>query len=140
MLIKSHANYIRVTPRKVRFVADAIRSLPVEKALAYLHVLPHKAVKPLQKALISGVANATSRLKVTKDALYIHAIDVNEGPRLKRWQPVSRGMAHGYVHRLSHITIVLSTREDKQKHMSSRQTTPVVTKERSKQRGTKDKS
>ena len=43
--------YIRTSPRKLRFVADAIRSLSPKNALDYLKFTPKAAALPLSKAI-----------------------------------------------------------------------------------------
>jgi large subunit ribosomal protein L22 len=41
------------------------------------------------------------------DTLQIVEISVTPGPRYKRFRPVSRGMAHPYQNKTSHIRVVV---------------------------------
>lgn len=99
---------VRVSPRKVRLVADAIRVLSIKRALSQLEVAGKIAALPLEKTLRSALANAKDRSKLDMDGLVIKAIDVAEGPVLKRYHPSTRGRIHPYKKRSSHIKVVLS--------------------------------
>lgn len=100
--------YIRMSPRKVRRVADMVRGQGVEEALNYLKVLPQAAAKPLAKAIKSAAANAEDVHGLSADGLYIARITADEGPRMKRWQAGPRGRAKPYLKRSTHITVVVS--------------------------------
>ena len=113
MEIKVEANYIRVAPRKVKLIADAVRSLPLNRVIEELRLINKAGARPLLDALVSGRANAVNNLKLNAESLTIKSIEVNGGPALKRWMPVSRGMAHGYKKRMSHIRVVLTEKEEK---------------------------
>lgn len=99
--------YIRTTPRKLRLVASAIKTLPVDKALMSLKFMGKRAALPLYKTLSSAAAAARKERGVAPDKLAIQSIDVQTGPIYKRWRAVSRGMAHSIMKRTSHIKIVL---------------------------------
>ena len=98
---------VTVSPRKVRLVADSIRGLSVEKALSAFLVLDKRGAAPLEKTLKSAIANAFHNAKVQKENLVIKSVDVLGGPALKRFHPSTRGRAHPYKKRTSHIKITL---------------------------------
>ncbi|MFA5878396.1 MAG: 50S ribosomal protein L22 [Candidatus Staskawiczbacteria bacterium] len=100
-------NYLRIAPRKVRQAANLVRGKKAEQADAMLDVLANKPGKCILKLLRSGVAAAKNDYKLDSDNLYISEIFVNEGPKLKRWEPVSRGSGHPLWKRGSHITLTL---------------------------------
>ncbi len=100
------AKYVRMSPRKVRLVARAIAGKNVNTALAALGLMSKFAAEPLGKALASAVANAKQK-QAAVDTLIIRSIDVMDGPVLKRWHAVSRGMAHSYKKRMTHVKVVL---------------------------------
>lgn len=110
MEIRASTQFIRVSPRKVRLVADAVRALPVPLAVSHLQVMQKQAAQYVGKTLKSCIANAVNNMKLKEDTLFIKSIMVDEGPSFKRFRPVSRGMAHSYKRRTSHITIILGTR------------------------------
>lgn len=105
--MQSTQKYIRTSPRKIRLVADAIRALTPEAALTYLKFIPKAAALPLSKAIRQAVSNAKDQLGLTVDKLRFDTLDVQDGPTYKRYQAVSRGMAHNIAKRTSHIRVVL---------------------------------
>lgn len=107
MEVSSTQKFVHMSPRKVRLVANAIRGKSPDEALTALAFMTKRAALPVTKALKSAMANATNNAKLKGDTLKIKSIQIEEGPRLKRFRPVSRGMAHGYVRRMSHIKVVL---------------------------------
>ena len=58
MSITVKLKHLRISPRKVRLVADLIRGKPVNQAEKILEFTRKKAAKPIQKLLKSGVATA----------------------------------------------------------------------------------
>ena len=100
------AKYIRVAPRKLRLVADSVRGLSPIQAVSQLSVTPKHAAKPLASVIQSALANAKEKHAIEED-LILGTVDVQEGPVMKRWRAVSRGRAHGYKKRMSHIKVVL---------------------------------
>jgi len=101
--------YIRTSTRKVRLIADAIRGIRADRAIAILTMTPKAATQPILKTLLSAIANAK---KTATDAgtLVVTKIEVMGGPSLKRFHAVSRGMAHAYKKRMTHLRIVVEER------------------------------
>jgi large subunit ribosomal protein L22 len=108
MEVTAKAKYIRMSPRKVRAVADVIRGLNLSEAFDQLQFTQKHAVKPITKLLKSAMANADHNLEIKEDNLYIKAITVGEGPTLKRWKPRARGRATPIRKRTSHIELILA--------------------------------
>jgi len=111
MEITAEAKYIKMSPRKVRLVAETIRMTSALIALEHLLVMRKSAAKPVAEVLKSAVANATNNLKLAADGLIVKEVVVGGGPAFKRFQPVSRGRAHTYKKRMSHIKIILEAKE-----------------------------
>ena len=107
MEIRATAKYLRVGPRKARYVVDMVRGRKAEEALGILRFTPKKAARMVHKVLSSAVANASQRQDVDVDTLYIKKIYVDEGPTLKRWRPRAMGRATRILKRTSHVTVVL---------------------------------
>lgn len=103
---------VRVAPRKVRLVADAIRKLSLEDALRALSILKNRGGQPLEKTLKSAIANALANKNLKREELKIKAIEVGEAPAYKRYHPSTRGRVHPYKRRGSHIKVVLETKEE----------------------------
>lgn len=97
----------RMTPRKVRSMREIIVGLPVTDARAQLAFQNSKAAVIIGKVLGSAVANAQHNHEIEEKNLMVAELKVDEGMRLKRWRPVSRGTAHAFVKRTSHLTVVL---------------------------------
>ena len=101
--------YIRISPRKARLAAALIRGLAVEDARLQLQNCGLKAGRLLTKTLNSAIANAESRSEARPEQLKVMEVRVDEGPRLKRSKPRSKGSRHPFVRRTSHFTVVVTT-------------------------------
>lgn len=99
---------LRLTPRKVSLVASLVRGRTVEDALVILSHTPKRAAKPLYKLIDSARANAINNHNMKSDGLRIETLSVTAGPRLKRYRPVARGMAHPYQKKTSNILVVVT--------------------------------
>ena len=99
--------YLRISPRKVRLVADLIRGKTVKEAETTLEFVRKRAAKPLKKLLKSGVATAENDFQMEKSNLYISEIRVDEGPTLKRYRFRGFGRIYPILKRTSHITLSL---------------------------------
>lgn len=108
MEILAFSKSVRVAPRKVRIVADAIRKMPIEDALSALSLINKRGAVALNKTLRSAIANAKNNNKLEKNMLKIKSIEVTESPFYKRFRPSTRGRVHPYKRRGSHIKIVLT--------------------------------
>ncbi len=116
MEVKASLKYLRISPRKVRLVADLIKGLSVKVAEANLLHVSKRSSNPLLKLLKSAVANAEHNFGLDKNNLFIRAIRVDEGPALKRWRPRARGAAFSIKKRTSHIFLTLKEiKENKEK-------------------------
>jgi len=107
MEVKAKARYTRLTPRKLRLVADMVRGEMVSKALTILKFTPKNGAKVVYKTLMSAVANAGTKATVDVDNLYVKKVWVDEGPTMKRHMPRAQGRATVIRKRISHLNIVL---------------------------------
>ncbi len=112
MLVTAKLNGARISARKVRRVADQIRSQPVSKALNCLTFSHHKSAVFIGKVLNSAIANAESQRSADVDTLRVHRVYVNEGKTMKRIRYRARGRADRVLKRSCHITIVLDDGEE----------------------------
>jgi large subunit ribosomal protein L22 len=103
--VRAYLKELRMTPRKVSLVASLVRGRAVDDALVILNHTPKRAAKPLAKVIASARANATNNHNLKADDLRITTLSVTSGPRLKRFRPVSRGMAHAFQKRTSNIFV-----------------------------------
>ncbi len=107
MEVKAVAKYIRISPKKMRPLANHISRLKLDEALHVLSFNNKKGETYLKEVIESAVSNAKNNFKIDKSDLYIKKIEVNQGPFFKRWRAVSKGAAHQYKKRTSQISVVL---------------------------------
>ena len=103
---------VPTSPRKMRQVADNIRGLDVEKALGVLRYSTRHASKPLEKLLMSAIANWEAKNEGQKagDAkLVVKTIMVDESTSLKRMRPAPQGRAYRMRKRSNHVTLIVDT-------------------------------
>jgi large subunit ribosomal protein L22 len=112
MEIKVKLSNFRTSPRKVRQLIDLIRGKKVPEAQSILLFTVNKSSGPVLKLLNSAVASAKNDLHLDESKLYISKITVDEGPKMKRWHPMSRGRAFPIIKRSSHVAITLSEKAE----------------------------
>ncbi|TDD60184.1 50S ribosomal protein L22 [Kribbella antibiotica] len=105
------ARFVRVTPMKARRVADLVRGVGVDDALATLKFAPQAAAATVYKVVDSAAANAEGTEHLSRDELIVSKILVDEGPTLKRHRPRAQGRATPIHKRTSHITVVVQPRD-----------------------------
>ena len=108
--ITAKLKYLRIAPRKLRLIADLIRGKNVLKARNELSFLIKRGAHPFLKLLESAVANAKNNFQLDEKDLYLAKVLVDEGPKLKRSRPRSRGQAFPIQKKTSHLLIVLEER------------------------------
>jgi len=101
----------RLSPQKMRLVADQVRGLPVGKALDVLAFSNKKAATVIKKVLESAIANAEHNDGADIDELKISEILVDAGPTMKRLRTRARGRADRIIKRTSHVKVTVSETE-----------------------------
>ena len=107
-------NNCPTSPRKMRLIADLIRGVDVDKALAELKLNPKEASSRMEKLLLSALANWESKNEgknMDSANLYVSEVKVDSGRMLKRIQPAPQGRAHRIRKRSNHVTLVVDTRK-----------------------------
>jgi len=110
MQVTAKLKHLRMSPRKVRIVADLMRGLSVKQARAQLQFATKKASEPLLKLLNSAVSNARHSYQLEENNLYISKLTVDGGASLKRWMPRAMGRATPILKRTSHVNLILEER------------------------------
>lgn len=100
--------YVRMSPRKVRLIADAVRGKPVRDALAMLRLMPQVSAKAVHKAVTSALANAENNQALDADDLLVAKITADDGPTLKRFRPRAHGRVSPLLKRSTNLTVVLA--------------------------------
>ena len=107
MAAKAVVRHVRMSPRKMRIVANMVRGKRVDEAMSLLKLMPKKAAYVIRKLLISAVANAEHQGQQDVDALKVTHCAIDGGPIIKRWLPRAMGRANRVNHRTSHVTVVV---------------------------------
>ena len=108
-------NNCPTSPRKMRLVADLVRGVQVDKALAILKFNQKEAAARLEKLLLSAIANWQAKNAdgdVESAGLFVKEIRVDGGAILKRLRPAPQGRAHRIRKRSNHVTIVLGAKNN----------------------------
>ena len=103
------AKYVRMSPTKVKPVADLVRGKNLKDALAILKFTPGKGSQIVEKVVQSAAANADVK-EMNADNLYVAEIYAHQGPTMKRVRPRAQGRAYRIEKRMSNITVVLDER------------------------------
>ena len=113
-LMESKAYFINlpVSPKKVRFYLPAIKKRKPIDSLDYLYYERTDAAGILYKAIKSAISNARQLLKVDDNLLNFKLLTIEQGQKLKRYRPGSRGNAKPINRRMSHIKIILEAKND----------------------------
>ena len=105
------AKWLRVSPIKTRRAVDIIRGKDLLEARRVLAFTPLKGARLVSKVLESAVANATNNFDLPEDRLYVHKATVDEGLRIKRWNPRAYGRANRITKPTAHVTVVVRARD-----------------------------
>lgn len=108
MQVMAVTKYVRISPWKVRDLAQEIQGRPAADALNLVNFSERKGAFEVGKTLKSAIANAEHNAGLSADELIVEKAVVEQGPALKRWMPRARGSASAILKRTSHIRIVLT--------------------------------
>jgi large subunit ribosomal protein L22 len=103
--------FARLTARKARLIADAIRGQSVNQALETLSFAPQRAAAFYLKVLKSAVANATLDENVDVNRLFVSDSRADDGPlhnNRRRFRAGPQGRAMPFVKRTAHLTICVA--------------------------------
>ena len=113
METKAYFINLPVSPKKARFYLPAIKKLKPIDSLDFLMYERTDAAVILYKAIKSAISSARQILKVEDNLLNFKLLTVEQGQKLKRYRPGSRGNAKPINRRMSHIKIILEAKEVK---------------------------
>ena len=106
-------NNCPTSPRKMRLIADLIRGMDADKALAQLKLNPKEASGRMEKLLLSALANWETKnegQRMDESNLYVSEVKVDSARMTKRIQPAPQGRAHRIRKRSNHVTLVVDSR------------------------------
>ncbi len=102
------------SPQKARLVIDLIRGRRVQEALAILRFTKKRATQPIEKVLLSAVANAKEKNATADvDSFIVDRAVVDSGPTKyrRRVRPAPMGRAYRQQRRYKHITITIKGKD-----------------------------
>ena len=111
MEAKAIAKYVRMSPIKLKPVADLVRGKDVGEALTILKFTPGKGAEIVEKVVQSALANADVK-EMNTDNLYVAEVYANQGPTMKRWRAGSQGRASIILKRSSHVGVTLREKNE----------------------------
>ncbi len=107
-IVRSYAENVALTPRKVALVASLVRNRTVADALVILDHTPKRAALPVIKTIKSAKANAINNHELDGKTLIISTLSVTSGTRLKRYNPSARGRMLPYQKKTANILVELT--------------------------------
>jgi|TARA_B100000676_G_scaffold273310_1_gene291896 large subunit ribosomal protein L22 len=109
---QAHARFVRTSPQKLNLLAQQIRGLTADAALAALTFSKRRAANDVKKLLQSAVANAENNHQLDVDRLYIKEATVGKTLVLKRFRARARGRVGRIRKPVSNLTIIVEEREE----------------------------
>ena len=96
------------SPRKMRLLADLIRGMKVEKALAVLEHNPKHPAVPMRKLVLSAISNWKQKNEGGDEGqLVVKTIFVDGARTLKRMRPAPQGRGYRVRKRSNHVTVIV---------------------------------
>jgi large subunit ribosomal protein L22 len=107
-------NNYPTSPRKMRLLADLIRGMEVEKALAVLEHNPKHPAVPLRKLVVSAISNWKVKNEGgDENGLVVKTIMVDAARVIKRMRPAPQGRGYRVRKRSNHVTVIVDTKATK---------------------------
>ena len=103
---------VRISPRKLNLVAESIRGMKAEAALAELTFSNKRISQDVKKLLESAIANAENNHQLDVDRLFIKEATVGKAFVMKRWRARARGRVGKIIKPFSNMRIVVCEREE----------------------------
>ncbi len=99
------------SPRKMRLLADEIRGMNVENAIAFLEHHPQHSSTPLRKLVLSAVSNWKAKNEGSDvGTLVVKTIFVDGARSIKRMLPAPQGRAYRMRKRSNHVTVIVDSK------------------------------
>ena len=114
MEAKAIAKYVRMSPIKLKPVADLVRGKDLNEALTILKFTPGKGSEIVEKVVLSAAANAENNFEMDRDNLYVAEIKINQGPTMKRWRAGAQGRASMILKRSSYVSVILKEKGEEE--------------------------
>ena len=111
---KAVLHNVRVSPQKLNVVAQMIRGMAVDKALATLTFSRKRISDDVHKVLQSAIANAENNHQLDIDRLFVKEASVGCSMVMKRFRPRARGRVGRIRKPFAHLTLIVREREEEE--------------------------
>ena len=108
---QAKARMIRVSPRTLNLLAESIRGLKADKAVAQLTFSKKRVAEEAKKLLLSAIANAENNHNMDVDRLVVREAYVGKAMVMKRFQAGAKGRGNRILKPFSNMTIVVAEKE-----------------------------
>jgi len=108
----AYSKHLRTSPQKLNLVAESIRGMDCELALAELQFSRRRISEEVKKVLESAIANAENNHQLDVDRLYVAEATVGRSMVMKRWRPRARGRVGRIQKPFSNLRVVVREREE----------------------------
>lgn len=115
MEVTANIKNIRISPQKLKLVADQIKKTKPKDSVKILDFIPNKSSRIVKKAILSAMANARNNFGHKEESLIFKQIIISKGPVFERFRPIARGRVHPILKRTSHLKVVLEAVETNKK-------------------------
>jgi large subunit ribosomal protein L22 len=109
---RAYSRSMRISPRKLNLLAQSIRGLRAEAALAQLAFSPKRVAVEVKKVLESAIANAENNHQLDVDQLIVSEAYVGKALIMKRWRPRARGRVGRIMKPFSNLTIIVREKRE----------------------------
>ena len=106
------ARMLRCSARKLNLVAQSIRGLDAQPALAHLTFNKRRIAKDVRKVLQAAIANAENNHQLDVDRLFVAEASVGRSFVMKRFHARARGRGAPIIKPWSNITVIVREREE----------------------------
>lgn len=106
--VKAKFKWIRISPTKLRRIANAVRGRECNHSLNILKTIPNKGARIVEKIILSVIANAKNNNKLDSNNLKVNEIVVDSAGMLRRFRAKSRGRVGPVKKRMAHLSVTVS--------------------------------
>ena len=96
--------FVKMSPQKVRLVANMVKGNGIKQAIDKLR-FSDKKMAPIFIKLIESAVNNSNQ---SAENLKVNRIQVDQAPTMKRFTTRARGGSSRILKRMSHVTVVVS--------------------------------
>ncbi|MBT4041719.1 MAG: 50S ribosomal protein L22 [Rhodospirillales bacterium] len=104
--------HLRTSPQKLNLVAQSIRGMDCEKALAELQFSKRRIAVDVKKILEAAIANAENNHQLDVDRLFVKEVTVGKSMVMKRWRARARGRVGRIEKPFSNMRLIVREREE----------------------------